>query len=136
MNKAIICGNLGSDPELKNTKSGTAVCNFSVATNERWTDKRGQKQERTEWHRIVCWDRLAETCSTYLTKGRQVLVEGKIQTSEWEDRDGNKRYTTEIVANSVHFLSGGDAPARDRAPKREPSQPAYDQPYNDDDIPF
>lgn len=109
MNKAILIGHLGRDPELRYTQSGQAVANFSIATSEKWTDKEGQKQERTEWHRIVCWGKLGETCSQYLSKGRQVAVEGKIQTREWQDKDGQKRYTTEINAQNVTFLSGGNS---------------------------
>ena len=104
VNKAIIIGNLGSDPELKYTPSGQAVANFSVATTETYNDAQGQRQDRTEWHRIVVWGKQAETCGRYLSKGRQVFIEGKIQTRQWEDRDGNKRYTTEIVARDVRFL--------------------------------
>jgi single-strand DNA-binding protein len=106
INKAILIGNLGTDPELKTTSSGTEVCEFSLATNESWTDKSGQKQEKTEWHKIVVWGKQADACSKYLSKGRSAFVEGKIKTRSWEDKDGNKRYTTEIVANDVQFLGG------------------------------
>ena len=112
VNKAILVGNLGRDPELRHTNSGMAVCEFSLATSESWTGKDGQRQEKTEWHRIIVWGRRGETVAKYLSKGRQVYVEGKIQTREWQDRDGNKRYTTEIVATNVVFLSnqgGGSA---------------------------
>lgn len=107
VNKAIIIGNLGRNPEVRFTQSGQPVCNFTVATNERWTDKSGQLQERTEWHRIVVWGKQAEHCGQYLTKGRSVYVEGRIQTREWQDKDGKKNYTTEIVATNVTFLGGG-----------------------------
>lgn len=107
VNKVILIGNLGSDPELRNIPSGTAVCEFRLATNESWTDKSGQKQERTEWHRIVAWGKLGELCNRYLSKGRQAYVEGRLRTRSWEDKDGNKRWTTEIIANDVQFLSGG-----------------------------
>src|SRR6188768_2502111 len=107
VNKVILVGRLGQDPELKNTPGGAAVCNFSVATNEAWTDKSGQKQERTEWHRIVVWGKKAEVCSKYLSKGRQVYVEGRLRTRTWEDKEGGKRYTTEVVANDVQFLGSG-----------------------------
>lgn len=107
VNKVIIIGNLGQDPEVRYTASGNPVANFSVATSEQWNDKNGQRQERTEWHRIVAWGKLAELCGEYLSKGRQCYVEGKLQTRNWEDRDGHKRYTTEIVANQVTFLGGG-----------------------------
>ena len=104
MNKAILIGRLGKDPELKSTPSGTAVANFSMATTERYTDKQGEKQEQTEWHRITVWGKLAEICNEYLSRGSQVALEGRIQTRDWEDKDGNKRYTTEIIANNVEFL--------------------------------
>jgi single-strand DNA-binding protein len=106
INKAIIVGNLGKDPEVRYTQGGTAVCNFTVATSEVWTDKdSGEKQEQTEWHRIVVWRKLAEICGEYLKKGRQVYVEGKLQTRSWK-QDGITRYTTEIKADEVQFLGG------------------------------
>lgn len=108
MNKAIIIGNLGADPEIRYTASGSPVANLRVATNEKWTDKSGAKQERTEWHRVVVFGPTADSCGKYLSKGRQVAIEGRIQTKEWKDKDGNKRYTTEIVAHNVTFLSGGN----------------------------
>ncbi len=109
VNKVILLGNLGSEPELKYTPSGKAVANFSLATTEQWTKKDGEKDEKTEWHRIVAWDRLGEICGEYLHKGKQVYIEGRIQTRTWEDREGNKRYTTEIVAHTMKMLgaSGG-----------------------------
>ena len=106
VNKAILIGRLGSDPEVRYTQGGSAVANFNMATSERYTDKGGQQQEKTEWHRIVAWGRLGEICGQHLRKGRQVYVEGSIQTREWQDRDGNKRYTTEIKASTVQFLGG------------------------------
>ncbi len=106
VNKVIIVGRLGQDPELKYTPSGAGVCNFSVATTESWADKSGQKQERTEWHRIVVWGKLAELCNQYLSKGRQAYIEGRLQTRSWEGKDGQKRYTTEINAATVQFLGG------------------------------
>jgi len=108
VNKVILIGNLGADPEVRYTPSGQAVANFRIATSESWVDKQGQKQERTEWHRIVAWAKLAELCGEYLAKGRQVFVEGKLQTRQWEDRDGNKRFTTEIQAREITFLGGRD----------------------------
>ena len=104
VNKAILIGRLGTDPEVRYTQGGAAVANFNVATSEQYTDKSGQRQEKTEWHRIVAWGRLGEICGQHLKKGRQVFVEGSIQTREWQDRDGNKRYTTEIKASTVQFL--------------------------------
>jgi single-strand DNA-binding protein len=107
VNKVILIGNLGSDPEVRFTPSGQAVANFRVATNDSWTDKSGQKQERTEWHRIVVWGKLAELCGEYLKKGRQAYIEGRLQTREWTDKENKKNYTTEVVANTVQFLGGG-----------------------------
>jgi single-strand DNA-binding protein len=106
VNKVILVGNLGRDPELRYIPSGQAVANFTLATNERWRDKDGNNQERTEWHRIVVWGKSAENCAQFLQKGRSVYVEGKLQTQEWEDKDGNKRRTTEVVAQTVQFLGG------------------------------
>jgi single-strand DNA-binding protein len=106
VNKVILVGNLGKDPEVRFTPSGQAVANFSIATGESWTDKNGQKQERTEWHRIVVWGKLGELCGEYLAKGRQCYVEGRLQTREWNDKEGKKNYTTEVVANVVQFLGG------------------------------
>ena len=106
VNKVILVGRLGQEPELRYTSSGVAVCNLSVATSEAWTDKSGQKQEKTEWHRVVVWSKQAEHCNQYLAKGRQVYVEGQLQTRSWEDANNNKRYTTEINARTVQFLGG------------------------------
>src|SRR2546422_5876839 len=108
VNKVILIGNLGRDPEVLYTPSGQAVANFTVANNEACTDKAGQKQERTEWHRVVVWGKAAENCGEYLSKGRQVYVEGRLQTREWTNKEGAKQYTTEIVANQVTFLQGGE----------------------------
>ena len=104
VNKAILVGRLGRDPEVRYTTSGTPVANFSLATDESWTDKNGERQRRTEWHQIVVWSRLAEICERYLRKGRLIFIEGTIQTREWEDRDGNRRRTTEIVARNMQML--------------------------------
>jgi single-strand DNA-binding protein len=106
VNKVILIGNLGADPEVRFTPSGQAVANFRIATSESWTDKQGQKQERTEWHRIVVWGKQAELCGEYLAKGRQCFVEGRLQTREWTDKENKKNYTTEVVANHVVFLGG------------------------------
>ena len=108
VNKAIIIGRLGADPEVKQISSGNTVATLSVATSESWNDKSGQKQERTEWHRVVVWGKTAELCGKYLSKGRQVYLEGRLQTRSWEDQQGQKRYTTEIVANTVQFLGGAN----------------------------
>lgn len=115
INKAILIGNLGADPEIRYTQSGTAVATFTVATTERWKGQDGQMQENTEWHRIVAWQRLAEICGEYLNKGSKVYIEGRLQTRKWQDQSGNDRYTTEIVAREMKMLSpkggssGGDS---------------------------
>ncbi|MSP17901.1 MAG: single-stranded DNA-binding protein, partial [Myxococcales bacterium] len=106
VNKVILIGNLGADPELKYTSGGQAVCDLRMATNESWTDKQGQKQERTEWHRVVLWGKPAEICKQYLSKGSRVYIEGRLQTRSWDDKEGQKRYSTEIVANDFMFLGG------------------------------
>lgn len=156
MNKAMIMGNLGAKPELRFTKSGTAVTTLRVATNEVFTDGEGEKHEKPEWHSIVVFGKTAENCEKYLDKGRTVLVEGRIQTREWEDKDGNKRYSTEIVANSVQFIGKGDGgggegddPAPESKSKAGSSKAQQSskqggkgkkateqQSFDDDDIPF
>lgn len=115
LNRALVIGNLGQDPELRATGGGQSVATLRVATNERWTDKAGQTQERTEWHSIVVWGKQAEQCKEYLTKGSQIFAEGRLQTREWTDKEGHKRFSTEIVAQRVLFLGrrgegGGGAP--------------------------
>jgi single-strand DNA-binding protein len=112
INKVILIGRLGKDPEMRFTPSGKAVTNFTLATNENWTDQSGEKQERTEWHRIVTWGKLAENSAKLLAKGKQVYVEGRIQTRSWDDKDGNKRYTTEIVANIMQILGPMESGSR------------------------
>jgi len=106
VNKVILVGNLGRDPELRYTQGGQAVANFSLATTENFSTRDGQRQERTEWHRIVVWGKTAENCAQYLAKGRSVYIEGRIQTREWEDKEGQKQRTTEVVAQTVQFLGG------------------------------
>jgi len=108
VNKVILIGNLGADPELRYTPSGTAVCNFRIATNESYKDREGNQVEKTEWHNVVAWERLAEICGEYLKKGRPVYVEGSLQTRQWEDQDGNTRYTTEVKAREMQMLGGRD----------------------------
>lgn len=132
VNKAIIVGTLGQDPELKQTQSGTAVCSLSVATNERWKDKQtGEQKESTEWHKVVLWQRLAEIAAEYLTKGSQVYIEGKLQTRKWQDKDGNDRYTTEILGQELQMLGSGQR--KEQAPQREePRQSSM----MDEDVPF
>jgi single-strand DNA-binding protein len=131
INKVMLIGRLGQDPELKYTPSGSAVCNFSLATSESWTDKSGQKQEKTEWHRVVVWGKLAELCNQYLAKCRHAFVEGSLQNRQWEDKQGQKRYTTEINARNIQFL-GGNATAGQGQP-RQASNDQYNQmmPQND-----
>ncbi len=131
VNKVIVLGRLGQDPEMKYTPSGSAVTNFSVATSESWTDKSGQKQERTEWHRIVVWGRLAEISNQYLAKGRQVYIEGRLQTRQWEDKNGQKRYTTEINATTVQFI-GGASQGASNGVSMDQSAPASDNLMNQD----
>jgi len=138
VNKVILVGRLGADPEIRFTASGAGVANFNLATSENWTDKEGQKQERTEWHRVVVWGKMAEICAQYLSKGRQAYVEGRLQTRQWDDKDGNKRYTTEVIASTVQFLDkAGDKTA---APSNldTSAMPMADQSSSavDEDIPF
>lgn len=106
LNKVMVIGNLGADPEMRYTANGNAVTTFNVATNESWTDQAGERKERTEWFSVVTWNRLAETCAQYLTKGRSVYVEGRLQTRSWDAQDGQKRYRTEVIAETVRFLGG------------------------------
>ncbi len=106
VNKVILVGNLGKDPEVRQISPNQNVCQFPIATSETWIDKSGQKQEKTEWHRIVVWGKMAEVCGKYLAKGKQVYIEGRLQTRSWEDQQGQKKYTTEIVATTVQFLGG------------------------------
>jgi single-strand DNA-binding protein len=135
VNKVILVGNLGADPELRYTSSGTPVASFSLATRERWTNKSGEKEEKTEWHKIVAWARLGEICGEYLHKGKQVYIEGRLQTRSWEDRDGNKRYTTEIVAQTMQML--GPAGKEGRLESKDEAFPV-EEPISvpEDDIPF
>ena len=124
LNKAILIGNLGTDPEVRYTQSNQAVAKFRLATTENYTDRNKNQQSKTEWHSIVAWGRTAETVGRFLRKGRQVYVEGRIQTRQWEGKDGNKRYTTEVVAQRVLFLGGrgdaeGPAPGGGKAPADE-----------------
>ena len=106
VNKVILIGNLGGDPEVRYTPGGAAVANVNLATNESWTDREGQRQERTEWHRLVFWSKLAEIVGQYLKKGSKVYVEGRLQTRQWDDQSGQKRYTTEIVVSDMQMLDG------------------------------
>ena len=140
INKVILIGRLGRDPEVRYTPDGTAVANFSIATSDEWKDKStGEKRERTEWHRIVAWRKLGELCGEYLSKGRQVYIEGRLQTRDWQDRDGNKRYTTEVIATDVQFLGPKESAAQaggfDGPPPYGPEPPDMGS-GDDDDIPF
>jgi len=139
INKAILIGNLGRDPEVRYTADGQAVANFSIATSEKWKDKNtGEMVERTEWHNIVAWRRLGEICGEYLSKGRQVYIEGRLQTRSWE-KDGVTRYTTEVVASEMKMLGAKDSSGTYRPPEgntvhKEPVPSIPDG--QDDDIPF
>ena len=113
VNKVIIVGRLGADPEVKTVSTGQNVARLNLATSDNWTDQNGQKQERTEWHRVVAWGRLADLCGKYLAKGRQIYLEGRLQTRSWEDQQGAKRYTTEIVASTIQFLGGASERSQD-----------------------
>ena len=142
VNKVILVGNLGKDPEVRFTSTGSAVANFSVATSEIWNDREGKRQERTEWHNIVVWGKQAEHCGQYLSKGRQVYIEGSIRTSSYDDKTtGAKRYKTEIIAQRVQFLGGGGgtrlAPQADGGHADDMAVGGGGgQPPADDDIPF
>jgi len=139
VNKVILVGNLGQDPEKRVTGTGQSVTNFSIATTDRWTDKSGQKQEKTEWHKIVVWGQQGDNCAQYLSKGRQAYIEGSLRTRKWDDKDGNTRYTTEVVAQRVQFLGGGaSAGGRNTEDAAPPSFEANATPSlgGGDDIPF
>ncbi len=144
LNRVLIIGNLGSNPEVRSVAGGQTVASFSVATNEVWNDKQGQKQERTEWHKVVVWGRQAEFCGQYLQKGSTVFVEGRIQTRSWDDKEGQKRYTTEIVASNVQSIGGrgvssdGGGQGYQEAPVVEPVGMPVTTPnaISDDDVPF
>src|SRR4030081_2867898 len=150
VNKVILVGNLGRDAELRYTPAGAAVATINMATTEVWNDKQGQRQEKTEWHRIVLWGKSAESLTEYLTKGKQIYVEGRLQTRQWDDKDGNKRYTTEIRGDRIVLLGGGagrggggmsrgggggEESMGGHAPASG-QQDVPDQPLTDDDIPF
>ena len=144
VNKAIVVGNLGRDPEMRSTQSGTQVANFTVATSRVYNDSSGQRQEETEWHKIVAFGRLAEICGQYLHKGKQVYIEGRIQTRSWEDKEtGQKKYMTEIVANEMQMLgrAGDSGGGSFGGGKKEMAAPAggpapVSSPTEDDDLPF
>jgi single-strand DNA-binding protein len=145
LNKVMLIGHLGKDPEIRYTPDGSPVATFSLATSESWTDKNGSRQEHTEWHTIVAWNRLADLSKRFLSKGRQVYVEGRIRSRDWNDRDGNKRRSTEVIATQMVLLGsrpqGADAgmpqpvESASRAPA-EPDQAFGDAGITDNDIPF
>ena len=155
VNKVILVGNLGRDAELRYTPGGAAVATLNLATTEVWNDKNQQRQEKTEWHRVVLWGKQAESLQEYLTKGKQIYVEGRLQTRQWDDKDGNKRYTTEIKADRITLLGGGGGGrgggggmerggshgggGMDRGaphPAASPDEQPPAEPITDDDIPF
>ena len=143
VNKVILVGNLGRDAELRYTPGGAAVATLNLATTEVWNDKGGQRQEKTEWHRIVLWGKQAESLQEYLTKGKQIYVEGRLQTRQWDDKDGNKRYTTEIKADRITLLGGSGGGARGASMERGGAAMSHAgsdeppmEPITDDDIPF
>ncbi len=147
VNKVILVGNVGRDPELRYTASGTAVANFSLATSRRYKDRDGNRQEQTEWHRVVAWARTAEIVNQYANKGKQLFIEGRLQTRQWEDRDGNTRYTTEVVADNIQLLGRAGGDGGGGGDYGDPGSPGPDAgtasagggdnaPVSDDDIPF
>jgi single-strand DNA-binding protein len=144
VNKVILVGNLGRDAELRYTPGGAAVATLNLATTEVWNDKGGQRQEKTEWHRVVLWGKQAESLQEYLTKGKQIYVEGRLQTRQWDDKEGNKRYTTEIKADRITLLGGGGGGGRGTSMDRGGAAMSHSgggdeppmEPITDDDIPF
>lgn len=141
VNRVILIGNLGRDPELRRTPNGSSVVSFTLATTERWTDKNGQRQEKTEWHNIVAWGKLAEIANQYLKKGRTAYIDGRISSRSWDDRDGNKRQRTEIIANQIQFLGGGGAsqgagPTEISVEEPNDAPNNFAEPISEDDLPF
>ncbi|HIJ79853.1 MAG: single-stranded DNA-binding protein [Desulfobulbaceae bacterium] len=136
VNKVTLIGNLGKDPEVRYSQTGTAIANFTVATTETWKKADGNKEELTEWHRVVAFARLGEICGEYLSKGSKVYIEGRLQTRKWEDKDGNPRYTTEIVAKEMKMLSPRGAGAGSNGGNQNYDEPPYPEPVMGDDVPF
>jgi len=150
VNKVILVGNLGRDAELRYTTGGAAVATLNMATTETWNDRNGARQEKTEWHRVILWGKQAESLQEYLVKGKQIYVEGKLQTRQWDDKDGNKRYTTEVKADRITLLGGGgngrgrsyddgaesDGGSPHDDARREAEETGAADPITDDDIPF
>jgi single-strand DNA-binding protein len=136
INKVILIGHLGGDPELRYTPDGTPVCNFRMATTERWNSRDGEQREQTEWHTVVAWRRLAEICGEYLSKGRQVYVEGSIRTRSWEDQNGVTQYRTEIDARDVQMLGSRDAAGMEEPRERPAAREQKPATQDEDDLPF
>jgi single-strand DNA-binding protein len=136
INKVILIGNLGADPEIRYTQDGTAAASFTVATTEKWKGKDGQMQESTEWHRVTAWRRLAEICGEYLSKGSRVYIEGKLQTRKWQDKNGNDRYTTEIIAREMKMLSPRGESSGGYSTGGGGGDPFPEPPPTGDDVPF
>ncbi len=136
LNKVLLIGNLGTDPELNYTQSGVAVCRFPLATDESWLDQNGERKERTEWHRVVAWKRLAEICRDYLHKGSQVYLEGRIRTRSWDGQEGQKRYVTEVIASELVILSGRGAEGLAPAERQASGGIGRDRAGDQDDLPF
>jgi single-strand DNA-binding protein len=136
VNKVILVGRLGKDPEVKYTQGGAAIARFSLATDEVWKDQSGEKQQKTEWHNIVAWSKLAEICGQYLAKGRLVYIEGRLQTRSWEDKEGNKRTTTEIRADNMVMLGGKTEESRAEKSSAAAIDNAADPEITDSDVPF
>jgi len=134
VNKVILVGNLGADPEVRYSSTGTAVANFRIATSENWTNKEGGKETRTDWHRVVAFGKLGEICAEYLRKGKQVYVEGKLRTRSWDDKEGNKRWITEVVASNMVML--GQAADQAKTMGGEPGETPPEPTQQEDDIPF
>lgn len=137
VNKVILIGNLGKDPELRYTPSGQALAKFSIATTEKWRDKEGQPQENTTWHNIVCWGRQAEIANEYLKKGREVYIEGRIDNRSYDDKDGIKKWISEVICRNLQFIGGKpDQTGESQPPQDQPTEPPPDISANDDDLPF
>jgi len=135
MNRVTLLGRLGNDPEVRSIQDGTQVANFSLATSEKWKDKNGEKQEKTEWHRCVAWGKTGENIGKYFKKGSEILVEGSLQTRSWDDKEGNKRYTTEIKVNRFDFTGGSKTESVSEGVKNTPAQ-TTETSFTDEDIPF
>lgn len=136
VNKVILIGNLGKDPEVRYSQAGAAIASFNVATTETWKKQDGSKEELTEWHRIVAFGRLGEICGEYLSKGSKVFIEGRLQTRKWDDKDGNTKYTTEIVAREMKMLSPRGSSGGDSGQGQQYNDQPFPEPVMGDDVPF